>query len=51
VITECFFDKPLQMKRHHGDLYALLQEYYRQDPADREARHLRGHPNPDNSEH
>ncbi len=39
VVTECFFDKPLQMKRHLPELYALLLEFYRQDPAAREARH------------
>lgn len=38
VITEYFFDKPLQMRRHHPELYSLLQEFYRQDPAAREAR-------------
>jgi Mlc titration factor MtfA (ptsG expression regulator) len=40
VITEYFFDKPLEMKRHYAELYALLKEYYRQDPAVREARGL-----------
>jgi Mlc titration factor MtfA (ptsG expression regulator) len=44
VITECFFDKPLQMKRQHLELYSLLQEFYRQDPAAREARHSHGFP-------
>ena len=43
VITECFFDKPLQMKRRHQELYSLLQEFYRQDPAAREARHSPAH--------
>jgi Mlc titration factor MtfA (ptsG expression regulator) len=42
VITECFFDKPLQMRRQHLELYSLLQEFYRQDPAAREARHSHG---------
>jgi Mlc titration factor MtfA (ptsG expression regulator) len=42
VVTECFFDKPLQMKRQHLELYSLLQEFYRQDPAAREARHSHG---------
>jgi len=51
VITECFFDKPLQMKRHHLELYSLLQEFYRQDPAAREAHHARGQPGPDNADH
>jgi Mlc titration factor MtfA (ptsG expression regulator) len=44
VITEFFFDKPLQMQRHHPELFSLLQEFYRQDPAAREARHAPGHP-------
>jgi Mlc titration factor MtfA (ptsG expression regulator) len=33
VATECFFEKPLQMRRHHPRLYAVLQEYYCQDTA------------------
>lgn len=35
VATEAFFEKPLPMRDYHPDLYAVLQEYYRQDPADR----------------
>lgn len=35
VATECFFDKPVQMARRHPQLYDLLREYYRQDPAAR----------------
>jgi Mlc titration factor MtfA (ptsG expression regulator) len=38
VATECFFDKPVQMARRHPQLYDLLREYYRQDPAARCAR-------------
>lgn len=32
VITEQFFDKPAGMKKHHPDLYSILQKFYRQDP-------------------
>jgi Mlc titration factor MtfA (ptsG expression regulator) len=34
VVTECFFQHPHQMKKHHPELYAELQEFYRQDPAE-----------------
>jgi Mlc titration factor MtfA (ptsG expression regulator) len=32
VATECFFEKPVQMKKRHPELYEELKEYYRQDP-------------------
>lgn len=32
VATECFFEKPQQMKRKHPELYEELKEFYRQDP-------------------
>ena len=32
VATECFFEKPSQLKRKHPDLYEELKEYYHQDP-------------------
>jgi Mlc titration factor MtfA (ptsG expression regulator) len=35
VATEQFFDQPLLMKAHTPDLYRVLREYYRQDPAAR----------------
>ena len=35
VATECFFDQPVEMARRHKELYALLRDYYRQDPAER----------------
>jgi MtfA peptidase len=35
VCTECFFDRPVEMRRQHPQLYDLLREYYRQDPAER----------------
>jgi Mlc titration factor MtfA (ptsG expression regulator) len=33
VVTEQFFDKPVEMKNHCAELYDVLQEFYRQDPA------------------
>jgi Mlc titration factor MtfA (ptsG expression regulator) len=33
VATECFFEKPTQMKRKHPELYEELKDYYQQDPA------------------
>ena len=41
VATEFFFDKPLDMERHEEKLYALLRDFYHQDPA-RRARRTRG---------
>ena len=35
VATEQFFDQPLVMIRHAPELYRVLKEYYRQDPAAR----------------
>lgn len=35
VATETFFEKPRQMKARHPDLYALLSDYYQQDPFER----------------
>lgn len=32
VATEFFFEKPRQLSREHPDLYAVLSDYYRQDP-------------------
>ncbi len=34
VATECFFEQPHAMKRRHRELYAILRDFYRQDPAD-----------------
>jgi hypothetical protein len=31
VATECFFEKPMQLRRHHPQLYDILKEYYCQD--------------------
>jgi Mlc titration factor MtfA (ptsG expression regulator) len=35
VATETFFEKPIQLQREHPELYGLLQQFYRQDPARR----------------
>ena len=35
VATECFFDRPLDLREEHRELYALLREYFNQDPARR----------------
>lgn len=36
VATEAFFEKPREMCARHAELYAILSEYYGQDPAARE---------------
>ena len=33
VATECFFEQPHAMQAQHGELYGVLQDFYRQDPA------------------
>lgn len=33
VATECFFEKPQQLKAKHPQLYEELKSYYQQDPA------------------
>jgi len=35
VATEFFFDRPQAMERHEPDLYGVLRDFYRQDPARR----------------
>jgi Mlc titration factor MtfA (ptsG expression regulator) len=40
VATEQFFDEPVALKRQSSDLYRVLKEYYRQNPAERVARKL-----------
>src|SRR5256884_5293362 len=32
VATECFFEKPRQLKKKHPALYDELKRFYRQDP-------------------
>jgi hypothetical protein len=38
VVTEVFFDQPLELEREKPELYAVLRDFYRQDPAARERR-------------
>ena len=38
VATEQFFEQPVRFRREHPDLYELLRDYYRQDPAARHGR-------------
>jgi Mlc titration factor MtfA (ptsG expression regulator) len=33
VASECFFDRPMDLRRQHRRLYDVLRDYYRQDPA------------------
>jgi MtfA peptidase len=33
VATEFFFDVPRELKQHHSELYGVLEQFYRQDPA------------------
>jgi MtfA peptidase len=33
VGTECFFERPVALRERHPDLYAILRDFYRQDPA------------------
>ena len=42
VATEEFFDRPLALQQHAPDLYRVLSDYYRQDPAARESRCAEG---------
>lgn len=44
VATEFFFDKPVEMSHHKKDLYDVLKEFYRQDPAERERRYKHDRP-------
>jgi len=34
VASECFFEKPVALRRRHPELYQQLREFYRQDPAE-----------------
>jgi len=38
VVTEVFFDRPLQLEEEKQALYSVLRDFYRQDPASRERR-------------
>ena len=33
VASECFFEQPQAMRREHEELYGVLRDFYRQDPA------------------
>jgi Mlc titration factor MtfA (ptsG expression regulator) len=33
VAVEAFFEIPQRVRRRHPDVYRLLSEYFRQDPA------------------
>src|SRR5262249_44884249 len=35
VASECFFLQPVELRRRHPELYKVLAEWYRQDPAAR----------------
>ena len=40
VLTEAFFERPHSIRTHHPDVYEVLQDFYRLDPASwRENRH------------
>ena len=34
VATECFFERPVQLRKRHPELYDELSGYYGQDPAE-----------------
>ena len=34
VATECFFERPIALRRRHPELYDILRDFYRQDPAE-----------------
>ena len=38
VVTEVFFDTPVELERDKPELYAVFRDFYRQDPAARERR-------------
>jgi hypothetical protein len=38
VVTETFFEKPVQLRAKHPDLYEQLKLFYQQDPAARVTR-------------
>ncbi len=38
VVTEAFFDVPVELAERHPDLYEVLSAFYRQDPAARQRR-------------
>ena len=38
VAVECFFEKSIQMRQKHRELYEVLRDYFQQDPAERMSR-------------
>ncbi len=42
VVTECFFDRPVEMRAQHSELYELFKAFYRQDTAVRLEHTWRG---------
>jgi MtfA peptidase len=34
VATECFYEQPRELKQEHPDLYAILRDFYKVDPAE-----------------
>jgi hypothetical protein len=38
VATEAFFDVPLELEAHERDVFEVLRDFYRQDPAERARR-------------
>ena len=38
VVTEVFFDRPIELEQQKPHLYTMLRDFYRQDPAMRERR-------------
>lgn len=42
VVTEAFFDVPVELEAGHPELYDVLRNFYRQDPAERLRRHAAG---------
>ncbi len=41
VCTECFFERPCAFETRHRELYAVLRDYFGQDPAERIKEHAR----------
>ena len=33
VVTETFFELPIELRARHRELYDAMEDYYRQDPA------------------
>ena len=38
VATEAFFDVPAALEHHEPDLYGVMRDFYKQDPAERVRR-------------